>query len=141
MPIPIYSSPMKYKDLNGQYQPIIGVGGKGISSITLNNDYTLTIFYTDSTSTTVGPIKGEDGVGIVSITKTGTSGITDTYTITYTNNTTSTFTVTNGMTPSFSIGTVVEGQTASATITGTDANPVLNLVFPAAKGIEVVRLI
>lgn len=39
---------------------------------------------------------GEDGVGIASITKTGTSGLVDTYTITYTNGNTSTFTVTNG---------------------------------------------
>lgn len=39
---------------------------------------------------------GEDGRGIVSITKTGTSGLVDTYTITYTDNTTSTFEVTNG---------------------------------------------
>lgn len=39
---------------------------------------------------------GEDGRGITSITKTGTSGLIDTYTITYTDNTTSTFEVTNG---------------------------------------------
>ena len=39
---------------------------------------------------------GTNGVGISSITKTGTSGKTDTYTITYTNGTTSTYTVTNG---------------------------------------------
>lgn len=39
---------------------------------------------------------GADGVGIASITKTGTAGLVDTYTITYTNGTTSTFTVTNG---------------------------------------------
>ena len=39
---------------------------------------------------------GDDGVGISSITKTGTSGLVDTYTITYSDNTTSTFTVTNG---------------------------------------------
>lgn len=39
---------------------------------------------------------GEDGVGITSITKTGTEGLVDTYTITFTNGTTSTFTVTNG---------------------------------------------
>lgn len=37
-----------------------------------------------------------DGVGIVSITKASTSGKTDTYTISFTNNTTTTFTVTNG---------------------------------------------
>ena len=39
---------------------------------------------------------GTDGVGITSITKTGTSGLVDTYTITYSDSTTSTFTVTNG---------------------------------------------
>ena len=39
---------------------------------------------------------GGDGRGIVSINKTATSGLVDTYTITYTDNTTSTFTVTNG---------------------------------------------
>jgi len=39
---------------------------------------------------------GNDGRGITSISKTGTSGLVDTYTINYSNNTTSTFTVTNG---------------------------------------------
>lgn len=46
----------------------------------------------------VGPKgdKGDTGKGISSITKTGTSGLVDTYTITYSDNTTSTFAVTNG---------------------------------------------
>ncbi len=35
-----------------------------------------------------------------------------------------------GATPNFTIGTVTSGQVASATITGTAANPVLNLVIP-----------
>ena len=39
---------------------------------------------------------GATGNGIASITKTGTSGLVDTYTITYTNGTTSTFEITNG---------------------------------------------
>jgi len=39
---------------------------------------------------------GADGRGIVSITKTSINGLNDTYTITYSDNTTSTFTVTNG---------------------------------------------
>ena len=39
---------------------------------------------------------GTDGRGIVSITKTATQGLVDTYTITYTDGTTSTFEVTNG---------------------------------------------
>ena len=44
----------------------------------------------------LGHIKGADGKGITSITKTGTSGLVDTYTIYYTDGSTSTFTVTNG---------------------------------------------
>ena len=40
--------------------------------------------------------KGDTGNGIASITKTGTSGLVDTYTVTYTDGTTTTFTVTNG---------------------------------------------
>lgn len=40
--------------------------------------------------------KGEDGIGITSIVKTDTVGLVDTYTITYSNSTTTTFTVTNG---------------------------------------------
>lgn len=39
---------------------------------------------------------GTDGRGILSVVKTSTSGLVDTYTITYTDNTTSTFNVTNG---------------------------------------------
>lgn len=39
---------------------------------------------------------GATGNGIVSIEKTGTSGLVDTYTVTYTNGDTDTFTVTNG---------------------------------------------
>lgn len=39
---------------------------------------------------------GKDGVGVTSVTKTSTSGLVDTYTITLSNGSTSTFTVTNG---------------------------------------------
>lgn len=39
---------------------------------------------------------GQDGRGIVSVEKTSTDGLIDTYTVTYTDNTTSTFTITNG---------------------------------------------
>ena len=41
-------------------------------------------------------IRGEDGRGIVKIIKTSSDGLIDTYTITYTDNTTQTFTITNG---------------------------------------------
>lgn len=40
---------------------------------------------------------------------------------------------TDGVTPSFSIGTVEKGDDAEASITGTDANPVLNLVLPKGE--------
>lgn len=45
--------------------------------------------------TLIGNIKGKNGRGIVSIRKTGTTGSIDTYTITYTDDTTSTFTINN----------------------------------------------
>ena len=43
-----------------------------------------------------GSLKGADGNGIVSISKTGTAGLVDTYTITYDDGNTDTFDVTNG---------------------------------------------
>lgn len=43
----------------------------------------------------IGNVKGKDGRGITSIKKTGTTGSVDTYTISYTDNTTSTYTVNN----------------------------------------------
>lgn len=43
-----------------------------------------------------GGVPGPAGVGIQKIEKTGTEGLVDTYTITYTNGQTSTYTVTNG---------------------------------------------
>ena len=49
---------------------------------------------------------GATGNGIASITKTGTSGLVDTYTITFTNGNTSTFTVTNGADGSGSVSSV-----------------------------------
>lgn len=49
----------------------------------------------DGTNGTNG-VDGQDGNGIASINKTSTSGLIDTYTITYTNGTTTTFQVTNG---------------------------------------------
>lgn len=75
---------------------------KDIDHTELNADYTLTIYYTDGTSDTVGPIRGEQGPvgpagnGIGKIEKVGTAGLVDTYRITYTNGQTYEYTVTNG---------------------------------------------
>ena len=62
--------------------------------ITIQNGY----WYIDgeNTNQSAQGIKGDTGNGISDISKTGTNGLVDTYTITYTNGTTTTFTVTNG---------------------------------------------
>lgn len=53
--------------------------------------------------------KGDTGNGITSIIKTNTSGLIDTYTITYTNGETDIFTITNGSNGEFS-GTIASGE-------------------------------
>ena len=61
---------------------------------------------------------GEDGRGIVSIEKTGTAGLVDTYTITYTDNTTSTFTVINGkegFSPTIAVTEITGGHRVTVT--------------------------
>lgn len=68
-------------------------------------------------------VKGDTGNGIVSITKTATAGLVDTYTILYTDGTTSTFNVTNGANGSGSVAdvwvngeSVLDGDTAKVTV-------------------------
>ena len=86
-----------------------GADGVGISTVTFGQDGTVTVTLSNGTTfTSEYSFKGEQGVqgdpgadgedgrGITSIIKTATSGLVDTYTITYTDGTTSTFTVTNG---------------------------------------------
>lgn len=95
---------------------------------------------------------GDDGKGVVSITKTSTADNVDTYTITYTDGTTSAFEVTNGVTTVSSsavnlTGTLTAGgwsdtvpYTQTVTVTGLSANgnPILDLVVSAdtATGIS-----
>lgn len=116
-----------------------GADGVGIVSITYKSEdaqgnYIYTVALSDSTSYDITCPKGAkgdtgatgatgadgqdgaDGVGITSITKTGTSGLVDTYTITYTNGTTSTFTVTNGQDGNANefIGTMAQWEALTA---------------------------
>ena len=86
-----------------------------------------------STDVSANGIVGPAGNGISSIVKSGTAGLIDTYTINFTDGTSTTFTVKNGAVPDLTIGTVTEGATAAATITGTADAPVLNLVLPNAN--------
>ena len=110
---------------------IVGPAGTGISSVVLNDDYTLTLNLTDGTSFTSTSIRGEVGNGINDIV------LNSNYTLTirYTDGevyTTPSIRGAVGATPQFSIGTVQDGAVAAATITGTAKNPVLNLTLPNA---------
>lgn len=69
-----------------------------------------------------GP-QGATGNGIASIVKTGTSGLTDTYTITFTNGTTTTFTVTNGEDGQGAVDSV-NGQTGTVVLDADDVGAV-----------------
>ncbi len=70
-----------------------GEKGVGLESATILDDGILELKYTNGNKTKVGVVVGN---GIASIKKTGTEGLVDTYTITYTDGTDTTFTVTNG---------------------------------------------
>lgn len=108
-----------------------GIVGNGIESAVLNNDYTLTLNFTDGTSFTSSSIRGETGNGIDDIVLNNDF----TLTISYTDGesyTTPSIRGPVGATPQLSIGTVQDGAVAAATITGTAENPVLNLTLPNA---------
>lgn len=108
-----------------------GIVGNGIESAVLNDDYTLTLNFTDGTSFTSSSIRGETGNGINDIVLNNDF----TLTISYTDGesyTTPSIRGPIGATPQFSIGTVQDGAQAAASITGTAENPVLNLTLPNA---------
>lgn len=109
-----------------------GIVGNGIESAVLNDDYTLTLNFTDGTSFTSPSIRGEKGNGIDDIVLNNDF----TLTIRYTDGesyTTPAIRGPVGPTPQFSIGTVQDGAVAAASITGTAENPVLNLTLPNAN--------
>lgn len=94
----VYTGTTEAGSVNGfkNVGQIQGPAGRGISAASISNG-NLYLTYTDSaTPVLVGAVKGADGKGIASITGPVSAGLVDTYTITYTDNTTSTFTVTNG---------------------------------------------
>lgn len=110
-------------------QGIQGETGVSITGVTLNSNYTLTITFSDGTSTTTDSIRGakgetgDTGNGIASIAKTATSGLVDTYTVTYTNGGTWTYNVTNGQNGTGSVAdvwqngvSVLDGDTAKVTV-------------------------
>ena len=77
-------------------QAIIETDNLNITISKSEGTTTITLTKKDGSKEIVKVYDGETGNGIESITKTGTSGLVDTYTITYTDGTTTTFDVTNG---------------------------------------------
>ena len=125
-----------------------GDTGNGIASAVLNQDYTLTLNFTDGTHYTTPSIrgaKGETGNGIASV----TLNQDYTLTITYTNGQSTTTTSIRGekgdpgATPVISIGTVTTlspGSDATATMDTTDPeHPVLSLGIPEGEPGEVTE--
>lgn len=71
--------------------------GVSITGVEIDNHNHLVCTLSDHSTVDAGEVpQGPAGRGIVSIRKTKTVGLVDTYTIYYTDHTTSTFTVTNG---------------------------------------------
>lgn len=68
---------------------------------------------------------GETGNGIQNIAKTGTSGLVDTYTITFTDGTTTTFTVTNG----------ADGEDGATGATGATGNGIASITKTGTSGL------
>ena len=123
-------------------------GHGGISSITLNDDYTLTFTMADETTVTTTSVrgatgakgdKGTDGRAITSVTKTNTSGLVDTYKIQFSDNTSTTFTVTNGASIKSVAKTGTSGLVDTYTVTLTD-NTTSTFTVTNGNGIASIAL-
>ena len=114
---------------------IVQGSDKAITDISMENSI-ITLTFADGseeTATATG-LKG-----ISSIAKTGTVANVDTYTITYTDGTSTTFTVTNGLLPTITVTATADGQssdnpTVTVTKTGTDEEPNFAMAFSGLKG-------
>lgn len=104
-------------------------GHGGIKSITLNDDYTLTFIMSDDTEVQTTSVrgatgakgdKGTDGRAITSVAKISSSGLVDTYKISFSDNTSTNFTVTNGSSIKSIAKTATSGLTDTYTVTLTD---------------------
>ena len=82
-------------------------------------------------------LTGDTGNGIASVLKTSTSGLVDTYTVTFTNGNTTTFNVTNGSNISTITKTATSGLVDTYTVTLTNGNTT-NFTVTNAKSITSV---
>ena len=120
-------TPSQFEQYVAIVQALVGTV-RDIDRIELNDDYTLTIYYSDGTSDTTSSIRGATGNGIASIAKTGSSGsnpVVDTYTVTYTDGNTFTFTVTNG----------IKGDTGATGATGATGNGIQSVYKTGTSGL------
>lgn len=125
-----------YVDSGSPSTGLPGPQGVSITNAVINADGYLILTFSNGNSINAGRVNaqegaGADGIGIQEIRKTGTNGLIDTYTITYTNGGTFEYTVTNGKdgtpcTHSFE-GTVLTmtsaSGTSSADLKGEKGNP------------------
>lgn len=123
-------------------------GHGGITNIVLNDDYTLTFTMADETTVTTTSVrgatgakgdKGTDGRAITSIEKIDTTGLVDTYKISFSDNTSVNFTVTNGSSIKSIAKTGTSGLTDTYTVTLTD-NTTSTFTVTNGNGIASIAL-
>lgn len=119
-------SPTKGTGIASMVQTVISHESEGVNTwtATLTDGSTYSFDVTNGEQGATGPTgpQGATGVGITSVTKTGTSGNVDTYTITFSDGSSTTFTVTNAG----DAGTVAYDGSASYP-SGSIGNEVTNL--------------
>ena len=93
-----------------------------VTTTSITGGTRITITLSNGAQTTFDVMDGEDGKGITEIRKSATAGLVDTYTIEYTDGSTSTFTVTNG----------AQGQQGPAGPTG---NGIASIAYQSTAGL------
>lgn len=112
-----------------------------VSTLPEGSQATATITGTDEDPVlNLGIPVGDTGVGIASVEKTGTSGLVDTYTITYTNGTTSTFEVTNGQDGEITEDALEERLIDKADVITSSASGEIVTIADGGKNLPVVDL-
>lgn len=134
----VYTGGTAAGDINGFTDAgnIRGPEGRSVVAVAVTNG-DLYVTYSDSNvPVRVGPVVGPAGKGISSITKTGTVGLVDTYTVTYTDNTTFAYSISNGRSISSITKTGTSGLADTYTITYNDSTSSTFTVTNGADGTD-----
>lgn len=113
---------------------IRGPEGRSVVAVAVTNGDLYVTYSDDNTPVRVGPVTGPAGKGISSITKTGTVGLVDTYTVTYTDNTTFAYSISNGRSISSITKTGTSGLVDTYTIVYNDSSSSSFTVTNGDKG-------